>query len=525
MTKWIFITGGVASSLGKGVSGASIGKLLQLNGFTAAMAKFDPYFNVDPGTMNPYQHGEVYVASDGAETDLDLGYYERFLGMKTTKDNTNTSGHIYKTVIEQEIKGNYNGNTVQVIPHITDEIKRRINKFENKVDIALIEIGGTVGDIEGLPFLEAIRQFTLEKGKENCLHIHLTLVPYIGAAMELKTKPTQHSVAKLREAGIMPNIIICRSERHLDDDVKNKIALFCNVRREAVMEALDYSSIYLIPESFYNQGVDKLVMKLLGLTPKKEFDTSWFNIVKKESTKTIKVAVIGKYAGMKDAYKSIAESLYIAGLHSGIKVEDIYFESECDDLIEKIKGVDGVLIPGGYGYRGVEGKISAIKYARMNKIPFFGICLGMQCAVIEAARNMAGLKDATSGEFDENSSCQVIAMLNEQKNVTNIGGTQRVGEYSAKIKKGTLAYDLYKTEHIVERHRHRYEFNPEYAHQLETAGLIISAFHENLPEIVEIKDHPFFIGVQFHPEFTSSIDKPHPVFTGFVKACVDYNKK
>ena len=524
MTKWIFVTGGVASSLGKGVSGASIGKLLQLNGFTAAMAKFDPYFNVDPGTMNPYQHGEVYVASDGAETDLDLGYYERFLGMKTTKDNTNTSGDIYKTVIESEIKGNYNGNTVQVIPHITDEIKRRINKFDNKVDVVLIEIGGTVGDIEGLPFLEAIRQFTLEKGKENCLHVHLTLVPYIGAAMELKTKPTQHSVAKLREAGIMPNIIICRSEKQLDEDVKKKIALFCNVRKEAVMEATDCSSIYMIPESFYNQGVDKLVMKMLKLTPKKEFDLSWFNIVKKELTKTTRIAVIGKYTGMKDAYKSIAESLYIAGLHIGIKVDDVYFEAEDENLLDKIKGFDGILIPGGYGYRGVEGKISAINYARLNKIPFFGICLGMQCAVIESARNMAGIDKATSGEFNEKAEDKVIAMLNEQKNITDIGGTQRVGEYSAKIKKDTLAYSLYQKEDIIERHRHRYEFNPNYAERLEKAGLTISARHDSLPEIVEIKDHPFFIGVQFHPEFASSVDNPHPVFAGFVKACANRNK-
>lgn len=524
MTKWIFVTGGVASSLGKGVSGASVGKLLQLNGFSAAMAKFDPYFNVDPGTMNPYQHGEVYVASDGAETDLDLGYYERFLGMKTTKDNTNTSGDIYKIVIEREIKGQYNGNTVQVIPHITDEIKNRINKFEGKVDVALIEIGGTVGDIEGLPFLEAIRQFALEKGKGNVLHIHLTLVPFIGAAMELKTKPTQHSVAKLRESGIMPDIIICRCEKHLDDDVKKKIALFCNVRKEAVMEATDCPSIYQIPEAFYKQGVDKLVMKMLNLTPKKEFDTAWFNIVKKELTKTTRIAVIGKYTGMKDAYKSIAESLYLAGLHQGVKVEDVYFEAEDADLINKIKGFDGVLIPGGYGYRGVEGKISSITYARENNIPFFGICLGMQCAVIEAARNLAGIKDATSGEFDNNAKEQVIAMLNEQRTIVNIGGTQRVGEYSAKIKKDTLAYKLYGKEDIIERHRHRHEFNPEYAERLEKAGLKISAFHDKLPEIVEIESHPFFIGCQFHPEFASSVDKPHPVFAGFVAACVKNHK-
>lgn len=525
MTKWIFITGGVASSLGKGVSGASIGRLLQMNGFTATMAKFDPYFNVDPGTMNPYQHGEVYVAADGAETDLDLGYYERFLGIKTTKANTNTSGDIYKTVIEREIKGQYHGNTVQVVPHITDEIKHRINIFDNKVDIAIIEIGGTVGDIEGLPFLEAIRQFSIEKGKENVLHIHLTLVPFIGAAMELKTKPTQHSVAKLRESGIMPDIIICRSERSIDSDLKKKIALFCNVRQEAVMEATDCPSIYHIPEQFYNQSIDKLVMKMLKLVPKKEFDDTWFKIVNKPySDKTVKIAVIGKYTGMKDAYKSISESLYISGLHTGIKVKDVYFESDDPELLNKISGFDGILIPGGYGYRGVEGKISAINYARLNKIPFFGICLGMQCAVIEAARNMAGIKDATSSEFDSKAENQVIAMLNEQRSMVDFGGTQRAGEYSAKIKKDTLAYSLYQKENIVERHRHRYEFNPLYVERLENSGLTVSAFHDTLPEIVEIKDHPFFIGVQFHPEFASSVENPHPVFTGFVKACADRSK-
>lgn len=520
MAKWIFVTGGVASSLGKGVSGASIGKLLQLNGFSAVMAKFDPYFNVDPGTMNPYQHGEVYVASDGSETDLDLGYYERFLGIKTTKANTNTSGNIYKTVIEREIKGYYGGNTVQVIPHITDEIKRRINIFDNQTDIAIIEIGGTVGDIEGLPFLEAIRQFTLEKGRENTLHIHLTLVPFIGAAMELKTKPTQHSVSKLREAGIMPDIIICRTEKSVDDDTKKKIALFCNVKKEAVFEACDCSSIYHIPEKFYNQGVDKLVMKMLKLAPKKEFDFSWFEKVNKTlDDKTIRVGVIGKYTGLKDAYKSISESLFLAGLNKGIKVEDIYFDAEDPALIEKISRLDGILIPGGYGYRGVEGKIAAVKHARINNIPFFGICLGMQCAVIEAARNMAGIENATSGEFNPESEEQVVAMLSEQKKAAGLGGTQRAGEYPAKVKKGTLAHKLYGTEDIKERHRHRYEFNPAYAARLEEAGLMISARHGELPEIVEIKDHPFFIGVQFHPEFASSVEHPHPVFLGFVEAC------
>lgn len=524
MTKWIFMTGGVASSLGKGVSGASIGKLLQLHGYRVSMAKFDPYFNVDPGTMNPLQHGEVFVASDGAETDLDLGYYERFLGIKTTKDNTNTSGGIYKSVIEREIKGYYNGNTVQVIPHITDEIKNRFNKFNDSSDIVIIEIGGTIGDIESLPYLEAIRQFIIEKGKKNVMNIHLTLVPYIGAAMELKTKPTQHSVAKLREAGIMPDIIICRSEKLLDIDVKSKIALFCNVKVEAVIDATDVPSIYRIPEKFHEQGVDEIILKKF-YSEVSPIDKSWFSKVSKPySNKTSRIAVIGKYTGMKDAYKSISESLFLAGLQLGIKVEETYFESEDPDLLNKIEGYDGILIPGGYGYRGVEGKISAINYARVNKVPFFGICLGMQCSVIEFARNVAGIKDATSGEFDENAENQVISLFDGQKSVKHLGGTQRVGEYTANIKKDTLAYKLYNQDVIVERHRHRYEFNPDYVEKLEKVGLTVSAYHDTLPEIVEIKDHPFFIGVQFHPEFASSIDNPHPVFLGFVKITAKEDK-
>ena len=526
MSKWIFVTGGVASSLGKGVSGASIGKLMQLHGFTVTMAKFDPYFNVDPGTMNPFQHGEVYVASDGAETDLDLGYYERFLGIRTTKAHTNTSGDIYKTVIEQEIKGYYKGNTVQVVPHITDEIKRRFRIFEDKADVVIIEIGGTIGDIEGLPFLEAIRQFRHEHPKDDVICVHLTLVPFIGAAGELKTKPTQHSVSKLRDAGIIPDIIICRTEQHMDDDIKKKIALFCNVRKDAVVEACDCPSIYYLPQQFHEQDVDDIVLKLLKLEPKKTFDSTWFSKVADTDCKQkATIGIIGKYIGMKDAYKSISESLHIAGIEKSISIEEVYIDSDDQELEEKITSLDGIIIPGGYGARGTEGKINAIKYARENNIPFLGICLGMHCCVIEAARNLAGIKDATSAEFDPQSQYPVIAMLDEQKAVTNVGGTQRSGEYETKIKEGSLAHKLYGTLNIVERHRHRYEFNPTYINTIENAGLSISGYYDNfLPEIVEIANHPFFIGVQFHPEFSSSIGKPNPLFAGFTEAAANKHK-
>lgn len=520
MAKYIFVTGGVASSLGKGVSGASIGKLLQLNGFSVTMAKFDPYFNVDPGTMNPYQHGEVYVACDGAETDLDLGYYERFLGIRMTKENTNTSGNIYRTVIEREIKGYYKGKTVQVIPHITDEIKRRWMIFDKKVDVAIIEIGGTVGDIEGLPFLEAIRQFRHEREKEDTMCVHLTLVPFIGAAGELKTKPTQHSVSKLRDAGIVPDMIICRAEHPIDDDIKRKISLFCNVRRECVIEAADAPSIYSVPEIFHKQKVDEIVMKLFKTQPKKAFDSSWFDKVSGNYPRgEINVGIIGKYVGLRDAYKSISESLHLAGLESKIKINELYVNSDDPELIKKIDGTHGVIIPGGYGYRGAEGKIKAIGHLRENKIPFLGICLGMQCSVIEAARNLAGIEKATSTEFDENAEHPVIAMMDEQKHITKAGGTQRAGEYEAVLKKDSLAHKLYGKENIVERHRHRYEFNPEYVDKIEGAGLYVSGYHKGyLPEIVEIPNHPFFIGVQFHPEFGSSVGKPHPLFSGFIEA-------
>ncbi|MDR0956325.1 MAG: CTP synthase [Endomicrobium sp.] len=523
MSKYIFITGGVVSSLGKGISGSSIGKLLQLHGFNVNMIKFDPYINVDPGTMNPYQHGEIFVTIDGAESDLDLGTYERFLDVYTSKANTNTAGDIYRTVINKERKGDYNGATVQVIPHITDEIKKRFAALKDKCDISIIEIGGTVGDIEGLPFIEAARQFQLENNKEDIFSIHVTLVPYIAGAHELKTKPTQHSVNKLREIGISPDMIICRTEYHLDDSLKKKISLFCNVKKENVIEALDVPSIYYIPKTLYNQKVDSLIIKKLNIKPKKKFDKTWF--IKVESLNTfnriVKIAVVGKYADLKDAYKSIDESLIIAASELKAKAQVRYLGAEDKELIKKLKNYDAILIPGGFGNRGIEGKIKAITYARENNIPFLGICLGMQCSVIEVARNLANLKNANSTEFDKTTKYPVIRILDAQKDVVYIGATMRLGNYKSEIKKNTLAYNLYKNTEIEERHRHRYEMNPEFINVLEKVGLKVSSYHKGiLPEIVEIKSHPFFIGVQFHPEFASRLMKSHPLFKGFIKAAL-----
>ncbi|MDR1195142.1 MAG: CTP synthase [Endomicrobium sp.] len=524
MTKYIFITGGVVSSLGKGISGASIGKLLQLHGFKVNMIKFDPYINVDPGTMNPYQHGEVFVTVDGAESDLDLGTYERFLDIFTGKANTNTAGDIYQTVINRERRGDYDGATVQVIPHITDEIKRRFSALKNEYDVTIIEIGGTVGDIEGLPFMEAARQFQLENKKEDVFSIHVTLVPYIAGAHELKTKPTQHSVNKLREIGISPDMIICRTEYHLDKSLKRKISLFCNVPEDCVVDAMDSPSIYYIPEALYKQKVDSLIIEKLNIKPKKKFNKSWFNKIKKigKTKKKVKIAVVGKYADLKDAYKSIDESLNIAAASLNAKAETGYLGAEDKNLIKKLKNYDAVLVPGGFGNRGREGKIKSITYARENKVPFLGICLGMQCSVIEASRNMASMKGANSTEFDDNTKYPVIKILDEQKNIKYRGGTMRLGNYKSEIKKGTLAHKIYKKTSVEERHRHRYEMNPEFVDTLAKAGLTVSAYHKNiLPEIVEIRDHPFFIGVQFHPEFGSRPMNPHPLFREFVKAALN----
>jgi CTP synthase len=528
MSKFIFITGGVVSSLGKGISGASIGKLLQLYGFKVNMIKFDPYINVDPGTMNPYQHGEVFITADGAETDLDLGAYERFLDIYTSKKNTNTAGDIYRTVIDKERRGDYDGQTVQVIPHITDEIKKRFSALKDENDITIIEIGGTVGDIEGLPFMEAARQFQIENKKEDIFSIHVSYIPFIAAAQELKTKPTQHSVNKLREIGISPDMIICRLEKSMDEGLKKKISLFCNVRPECVIEAKDSPSIYYIPEMFKTQKVDLLIMEGLNIKPKKNFDSDWIRTIRKRQEaliERVKIAVVGKYADLKDAYKSIHESLQIAATDLKAKIVIDYLGAEDKNLIEKLKDYDGIVVPGGFGIRGVEGKIKAITFARENKTPFFGICLGMQCAVIEIARNLAGLKGANSTEFNPSTKYPVVAILEEQKNVKYRGATMRLGNYNAQIEKGTLAYSLYKKTQITERHRHRYELNPEYVEALEKVGLKVSAYHENvLPEIVELKDHPFFIGGQFHPEFASRPMKPHPIFRGFVEAALKNGK-
>ncbi|AKL97750.1 CTP synthase [Endomicrobium proavitum] len=522
MAKFIFITGGVVSSLGKGISGASIGKLLQLSGFKVNMVKFDPYINVDPGTMNPYQHGEVYVTTDGAESDLDLGTYERFLDIYTTKANTNTSGDIYQTVINRERRGDYDGATVQVIPHITDEIKSRFFASSKGYDITIIEIGGTVGDIEGLPFMEAVRQFQLEN-KKDVFSIHVSYIPYIAGAHELKTKPTQHSVTKLREIGISPDMIICRTEYSLDEGMKKKLSLFCNVKEENVVEAKDAASIYFIPQALYNQNVDKIIIKQLNIKPKKKFDATWFKKIKEiaKYKKEVKIAVVGKYADLKDAYKSIDESLNIAAWSLGAKAKVDYLGAEDKNLAAKLKGYNAILVPGGFGNRGIEGKIKSITYARQNNIPFLGICLGMQCSVIEASRNLAGFDNANSTEFDEKAKHPVIKILDEQRNVKYRGGTMRLGNYKSEIKKGTRIHSLYGKTEIEERHRHRYEVNPEYISALEKKGFIVTGYHKGiLPETIEIPKHPFFIGVQFHPEFGSRPMKPHPLFKGFVEAAI-----
>lgn len=525
MSKFIIITGGVVSSLGKGISGASIGRLLQLNGLKVNMIKCDPYINVDPGTMSPYQHGEVFVTSDGAEADLDLGHYERFLDVTMTRANTNTAGSIYQTVIDRERRGEYLGSTVQVIPHITNEIKKRFTAFENDVDVSIIEIGGTVGDIESLPFLEAARQLRLEKGSQNVICVHVTLIPYIAVAQELKTKPTQHSVNKLRELGIEPSMLICRTEKPLNDSIKQKVSLFCSVPAKAVIECADAKSIYHVPEMFYKQQVDQQIMSLLGLKPTQPIDLHNFEFFDRVPTKTVTIAVAGKYAEFAEAYKSIHEALRHAGMNNDTKVEVLYINTEKDNVAEKLQHADGILIPGGFGGRGIEGKIATVEYARTHKVPFLGICLGMQCTVIETARNLCGLHDANSTEFDPMTKDPVVDLTPQQKNVVYKGGTMRLGNYTADLKEGSLARRLYGKDQIVERHRHRYEFNPAYVKQLADAGLKVSAWHEGvLPEIVEREDHPYFIAGQFHPEFGSRPMRPHPLFDGLIKASLKHKE-
>jgi len=527
MTKYIFITGGVVSSLGKGITAASIGCLLKSSGLKVNMLKIDPYLNIDPGTMSPFQHGEVFVTEDGAETDLDLGHYERFMDKNFTKYNNFTTGQIYETIISKERNGDFLGGTVQVIPHVTNEIKSRIKKLADGYDVVITEIGGTTGDIEGLPFLEAIRQFKQDAGEKNVCYIHVTLVPYIRAAEEMKTKPTQQSVAKLREIGIQPQIIICRTEKPLTDDLKKKIALFCNVKPEGVIEERDVSfSIYEVPIMLKRQRLDEIILELLKLKGRKSDLRSWEKMIEKIKNlkDEVKIAVAGKYTELKDAYKSIWEALVHAGLANNVKVKIDYVDVEKENLEEKLKNADGILVPGGFGERGVEGKINVVKFARENKIPFFGICLGMQCAVIEFARNVCGLKNANSTEFNPNTSYPVIDILPEQKKVTKKGGTMRLGKYLCEIKRGTLAEKSYRKKFIYERHRHRYELNNKFRNLLEKNGLIISGIHpeKNLVEIIELKNHPWFVGVQFHPEFLSRPLRPHPLFINFIKSAKIY---
>ncbi|NCC23953.1 MAG: CTP synthase [Deltaproteobacteria bacterium] len=536
-TKYIFVTGGVLSSLGKGLAAASLGALLQARGLNVTIQKLDPYINVDPGTMNPFQHGEVYVTDDGAETDLDLGHYERYLGRPLSQRNNFTSGRIYHSVITKERRGDYLGGTVQVIPHITDEIKGAILSVSgDDIDVAIIEIGGTVGDIEGLPFMEAIRQLRTDLGKDNVLYIHLTLVPFIKTSGELKTKPTQHSVKELRSIGIQPDIILCRAEVDLDDEIKSKIALFCNVDRDAVFTAIDVEHIYELPLTLYNEGLDQKIAILLRLAAKNPHLRDWEELVRrlKNPQREVLIAIVGKYVDLRESYKSLHEALVHGGVASNCRVRFRYVNSEevnADNVAERLEGVDGILVPGGFGYRGVEGKIVATRYAREQKIPFFGICLGMQCAVIEYARNVLGLEGANSEEFDPQTPHPVIYLMTEwydfrreilQKRDSNSdkGGTMRLGAYPCVLKSGTKSRDAYGAEQVSERHRHRYEFNREYEEQFESKGMTISGYSPDrtLVEIVELDEHPWFVGCQFHPEFTSSPMKPHPLFREFIRA-------
>jgi CTP synthase len=527
--KYIFITGGVVSSLGKGLAAASLGTLLELRGLRVVFQKFDPYLNVDPGTMNPFQHGEVYVLNDGAETDLDLGHYERFTNCILSRHNNLTSGQVYESVILKERRGDYLGKTVQVIPHVTDVIKDRIRELsdENKYDVVITEIGGTTGDIEGLPFLEAIRQFILEVGPQNVVNMHVTLVPYIKAAHELKTKPTQQSVAKLREIGLQPQVLICRTERPLDRDVRQKLSMFCSVSEKAVIEARDVRhTIYEYPLMLHTEGLDQLVCDLLQLkTPGPDL-TDWRKFVQRvvSPKKRIKIAVVGKYIDLRDAYKSIYESLTHAAASEdcGIDLKLIDAESLEQGVDGRLKDVAGVLIPGGFGVRGVEGKINAASFVREHKIPFLGLCLGMQVATIEFARNVCGIKGANSTEFDKNAAEPVISLLEEQRGVRNKGGSMRLGTWPTQIVPGTLARKIYGHDEVMERHRHRYEFNMKYRDRMTEKGFAISGTSPDgtLAELIELRDHPYFLACQYHPEFQSKPNKPHPLFRGFIQACL-----
>ena len=534
MAKYIFVTGGVTSSLGKGIIAASLAKLLQARGLKVTIQKFDPYINVDPGTLNPYEHGECYVTEDGAETDLDLGHYERFLSTYTSQANNVTTGRIYQTVINKERAGDFLGKTVQVVPHITDEIKRRMLLLGegDTYDIVITEIGGTVGDIESLPFIEAVRQLQWEMPDEDLMVVHLTLIPYLKAAKELKTKPTQHSVKMLSETGVHPDILVCRTEHPLNNDLKRKIALFCNVKPDAVIEAMDAPTIYEVPLLMLREKLDLICLKKLNITKFEEPNLDkWKGFLDKLKYPKSKVTVglIGKYIELQDAYKSILESFVHAGAINDVQVEVVNVHSEYithQNVTEKLAGLDGLLVAPGFGLRGIEGKIVAVQYAREKGLPFFGICLGMQMAVIEYARNILGLKDAHSTEMDANSTHQVINMMEEQKKITMMGGTMRLGSYPCHITEGSLAHQVYGTTEITERHRHRYEFNSEYLQQFTDAGMVASGTNPQtgLVEIVEIPTHPFFIGVQYHPELKSSVENPAPLFVGFIGAAKKYNE-
>lgn len=532
MTKYIFVTGGVSSSLGKGIIAASLAKLLQARGFNATIQKFDPYINIDPGTLNPYEHGECFVTDDGAETDLDLGHYERFLNIRTSQANNVTTGRIYQTVIQNERDGLYLGKTVQVVPHITDEIKSRISALSGEYDVIITEIGGTVGDIESLPFVEAIRQMRWELGRDNCLTVHLTLVPYLAAAKELKTKPTQHSVKELLGLGIQPDILVCRTEHPLDMGIKRKLALFCNVEASAVIEARDAETIYDVPLLMLKEKLDAITIAKLRLPDKNEPNLeAWKSFLGKlkNPMQEVRVALVGKYIELQDAYKSILEAFVHSGVANECKVRVVSIQSGDiteQNVAEKLADVQGILVAPGFGERGIEGKIAAIRHARTNNIPFLGICLGMQCAVIEFARNVVGLKKANTTEIDPKTPHPVIDMMNEQKTIAQKGGTMRLGAYPCQIQPNTLAAKIYQSENISERHRHRFEFNNQYKEQLTKNGLQITGINPatGLAEIVELPSHPWFVGVQFHPEYKSTAENPHPLFVSFVAACIEAQK-
>jgi CTP synthase len=529
-TKYVFVTGGVASSLGKGITAASLGRLLKSRGLKVSIQKFDPYINIDPGTMSPYQHGEVFVTDDGAETDLDLGHYERFIDENLSKNSNVTTGKIYWSVIQKERKGEYLGGTVQVIPHITNEIKQRVFRVakERDVDVVITEIGGTVGDIESLPFLEAIRQIKYDVGRDNVCYIHVTLVPYLGKSGELKTKPTQHSVKELRSIGIQPDIIVCRSEKPISPEMKDKIGLFCNVDGEAVIQNLDAETLYEVPLLLHKEGLDELVVKKLGLQCGKANLDEWTALVNKVKNLSgrVKIALVGKYVELRDAYMSVAEALKHAGIANDCEV-DIDWINACDvteeNYIDILKDADGILVPGGFGDRGIEGKVLAIKYARENNVPFLGICLGMQLSVIEFARHVVGLEGANSAEIDPETKYPVIDLMPEQRDVDEKGGTMRLGIYPCKLKENTFAFNAYKDEVIYERHRHRYEFNNEFRKQITSNGMILSGTSpdDRLVEIVEIPNHKWFVGVQFHPEFKSRPNRCHPLFRDFIRASLE----